>query len=246
MSKVVAVIPARSGSKGIKHKNIANVAGFPLIYYSIAAALQSSLIDEVYVSTDSSQYAEIAIKYGAKAPFLRPQEIAQDKSSDLDCMLHFLDWHKNNKNFLPEYIVHLRPTTPIRNSKLIDLAIEKILSAQNATALRSVHEMSETAYKSVEIEDNILKTAFFKDNVLDKVNEPRQNFPVTYSPNGYVDILKTDFIINNNSIHGSHVVPFITEPAIEIDNKFDFFHLEFAIKQNPELIQPLISESNYV
>ena len=125
MTFTVALIPARSGSKGIKNKNILKLNGFPLLAFSIRAALLSKEIDRVIVSTDSKNYKKMALKFGAEVPFLRPKNISGDKSNDYDFVKHALDWFSAEEGIIPSYIVQLRPTTPLRDPKLIDNAIRK-------------------------------------------------------------------------------------------------------------------------
>ncbi len=115
MNNVIAIIPARSGSKSVTDKNIKLLSGHPLIAYSIVAAKLSKEIKRVVVSTDSEEYAEIAKKYGAEVPFIRPEIYSKDSSTDRDFFIHAMNWFKDNENTLPEYWVQLRPTTPLRN-----------------------------------------------------------------------------------------------------------------------------------
>jgi CMP-N,N'-diacetyllegionaminic acid synthase len=239
MPKVFAIIPARSGSKGVPDKNIKLLAGHSLMEWSVKTCLKSELIDQVYVSTDSQTYAEKAISYGAKTPFLRPKEISGDKSTDFEFMLQAINWFKQH-GCAPEYIVHIRPTTPLRNPKLIDDAIKLFTSKKCYTALRSVHEMSESAYKSFEIsEDKTLKKLGTNNTSLDSANCARQDFPKTYIANGYVDVLSVSFITENNLLHGDRVIPFITPEVVEVDTWYDFEHLEFQLSKNPNLYNQL-------
>ena len=222
MSKVVALIPARAGSKGVPHKNIKNLGGRPLIEWSIQACLKSKLIDRVIVSTDSQDYADLAIKLGAEVPFLRPQEISGDRSTDYDFILHALNWLSLNSKE-PDLLVHIRPTTPYRNPKLIDDAIKVFSSDPKATALRSVHEMSESAYKTFEIATTgQLKRLGADSTELDAANSARQQFPATYQANGYVDVLSPHFIRSHGLIHGNWVIPFMTPSVVEVDTSEDF------------------------
>ena len=121
---IVALIPARSGSKGVPNKNIRYLGDVPLIAYSIIAALKSTLIDRVIVSTDSEEYADIARNYGAEVPFIRPAEISGDTATDLQLFEHAISWFEKNENLVPQYFVHLRPTTPLRDPRIIDDAIK--------------------------------------------------------------------------------------------------------------------------
>lgn len=239
MANVVAVIPARSGSKGVPDKNIKLLAGHPLITYSIAAARLTVSIDRIIVSTDSEEYANIARKYGVEVPFLRPDEISGDTSTDYDFVRHLLDWMLYNEGNLPKYLVHLRPTTPLRNVTYIEAAIERIKRANYATALRSVHEMSESAYKAFEIEGGCLKSFGSNSFALDIANDPRQRFKKTYQANGYVDVIKTEYVIENKKLHGDHVLAFVTPHVIEIDTAEDFDYLEYQVVKNPTIINKL-------
>lgn len=134
---VVALIPARSGSKRLPQKNISELAGFPLIYWTIKAANDSSSIDTVLVSTDSPQIAAIAQKFGAEVPFLRPPELASDDSSGIDVVLHLVDWVLSNKLEMPEFILYLQPTSPLRTSQDIEDAIQ-LARERNADTVVSV------------------------------------------------------------------------------------------------------------
>lgn len=241
MSNVIALIPARSGSKGVPHKNIKNLGGHPLIEWSIKACLKSRLIDRVIVSTDSQEYADLAVKLGAEAPFLRPAEIAGDRSTDFDFVVHALDWFASHGGE-PEFLVHMRPTTPYRAPALIDQAIEAFRREPKATALRSVHEMSESAYKTFEIAPaGQLKRLGADSTALDAANNARQQFPATYQANGYVDVLSSRFVRSHGLIHGDWAMPFITPAVVEVDTEEDFDHLEFLLDRNPEIAHQLFA-----
>ena len=242
MSTIVALIPARSGSKGVPHKNIRELGGHPLIEWSIVACKKSHLVDRVIVSTDSKEYAELSISKGAEAPFLRPIEISSDKSTDYEFIEHALNWLAQNGGE-PQYIVHIRPTTPIRNPILIDQAIKHFISSPIATAMRSVHLMAESAYKTFEIAPSSgqLRQVGSKSTALDVANNARQVFPQTYIANGYVDILSTKFIRENQMIHGDHVIPFITPVTHEVDSEEDFDFLEFQLSKYPQFLSQLFN-----
>ena len=236
MAKVVAIIPARFGSKGVVDKNVKLLAGYPLIAYSIAAARLASRIDRIIVSTDSKEYAGIAEKYGAEVPFLRPAEISGDASTDYDFVIHLLDWVLNNEESMPDYLVHLRPTTPLRDTVLIDKAIDCIKKNPAATALRSVHEMSESAYKAFETENGYLKCICSRSSDVDAANRARQAYERTYQANGYVDIIKTAYVLENNKLHGDNVLAFVTPCVVEIDTLSDFDYLEYQVAKDPTVV----------
>ncbi len=235
--EIFAVIPARCGSREVPNKNIRMFGGKPLIAYSIAAARESNLIDRIVVSTDSELYAEIALKEGAEVPFLRPKEFAGDLSKDIDFFKHLIDWIDLNELRMPDYMVHLRPTTPLRDPSIIDDAIISFIS-NNYTSLRSVHLMSQSAYKYMEIRNNQLLQIFSQNPDIESSNQARQSFPKTYAPNGYVDIVRTQ-LIKENILHGNKVYGFLTENMYEIDTIEDFNLIEYFLKKNPELFNRL-------
>ena len=239
MADIVAVIPARAGSKGVVDKNIKLLAGHPLLSYSIAAARLTSSIDRIIVSTDSKEYASIAREYGAEAPFLRPDEISGDTSTDYDVIRHLFDWMLCNEGKLPEYVVHLRPTTPLREVTYIEAAIERMKHSNSATALRSIHEMSATAYKSFEIEKGYLKCICSGSLDIEAANLPRQAFNKTYQANGYVDVIKTAYIIENNKLHGDQVIAFVTPRVVEVDTVADFYYLEYLAAKESAIVDAL-------
>ena len=233
MKNIVALIPARSGSKGVVDKNIMLLGGIPLISYSIVAAKKSKLIDRIIVSTDSEEYAEIARSYGAETPFIRPKDISGDLATDVEFFRHAIDWLQENENFVPEYFVHLRPTTPFRDPKVLDKAIKEFICS-DYSALRSCHKMSESSYKTFEVENNMFKRICNGGNNIEGSNAARQAFPETYDANGYIDIVRSDMISKRSLIHGSRVKAFITNTAHEIDEIGDIDFLEYLIKKNPE------------
>lgn len=216
-----AFIPARSGSKTIKHKNLLKLNGIPLVAHSIKSALKNKLIKKVYFSSDSKKYLKIAKKYGCKNLLLRSKKFSGDKTSDFDVFKNFINEIKK-KEKLPEYIVHLRPTTPYRKNYLLDKAMKVFLKKKNYTSLRSVSKMSNPSFKTFRIKNNKLCSLFKNDYFIDKFNMPKELFESTYLPNGYIDIFKTKNIFNN-FIHGNKVYPFIVnEFNSDIDDIKDF------------------------
>ena len=224
---VYAVIPARSGSKAIKNKNIVMLNKHPLIAHSIVVALKSKIINKVIVSTDSNSYAKISRKYGAEIPFLRPSNLSTDKSNDLQFFKHLIDTLIDQNQELPEFLVHLRPTTPAREASKLNEAIKLFKTNKSFTSLRSCHLMEESSYKNFEIKNNTLASAFSLDKNLDNFNSPRQNFPSTYRCNGYIDIVRTNHIVKKNLLHGNKVFPYVTPNVYEVDNQDDLMYLRF-------------------
>ena len=237
MTYTIALIGARSGSS-LKDKNIRPLARHPLIAYSILCALRAVNIHRVIVSTDSPEYAEIAKSYGAEVPFIQPAPTAGALSGDYPFIAHALDWMRVHDERLPDLIVHLRPTTPLREPGIIAAAVKTLEDNVVATALRSVHEMPESAHKCFEIFGGYLRTMHTESFELDASNRARQAYPTTYHPNGYVDVLRTDFIRNSQlygtrMIHGNRVIPFVTPPVIEADTEEDFAMLEYQVGRDP-------------
>lgn len=239
MAIVFAIIPARAGSKGVPNKNVRMLAGHPLLAWSIAACRRANRIDRTIVSTDSAEYAALAGNYGAEAPFLRPAAISGDRAGDIDFIVHALDWLAG-RGEVPDLLVHIRPTTPFRDPALLDEAIQLFAGTPQATAMRSVHEMAESAYKSFELTDNrILRRVCSDSTALDHANTARQQFPATYQANGYVDVLSVPFIRRAGLIHGDRVHPFVTAPVVEVDIEDDFARLEFQLSRVPEITAQL-------
>jgi len=238
MSKlnIVALIPARSGSKGIINKNIKLYKGIPLLAHSIKIALESKYISEVYVSSDSEEYNNISLQYGAKITPLRSKEISDDLSPDIDTFIHFINMYKNYKE-IPDIIIHLRPTYPNRSLELLNKTIEYFLNNyDNYDSLRTVVLIKKTPYKMYYIENGINNLVpFIKDDKNNRFKEPfnqaRQNFPDTYLHNGCIDIVKSSVIINQKLLSGEKIFPFImNENEInDIDDINDFLRSEKTV-----------------
>lgn len=228
--QVCAIIPARSGSKGVKNKNIRLLNGFPMIAYTIAAAKLSQNIDRVIVSTDSEEYAEIARKYGAETPFLRPVEISGDTATDIEFMEHAISWLYENEGSVPEYWVHLRPTNPLRDCSVIEKAVAEFLADDMADSLRSAHLADVSPFKwFLRTEDGYYKT--FTGISLDEANKPRQAFPDVFIPDGYVDMLRTSYIVKNDLMHGKRMIAFRSPDSVDVDNVRDFIELERIVEK---------------
>lgn len=240
---LVALIPARSGSKGVHNKNLRLLQNRSLLDWSIGAAIESQVISRIVVSTNSVDYAQAAKNAGAEVPFLRPESISQDKSTDLEFVKHALDFFRAEGE-IPDLLIHLRPTTPFRDPKVMDQAILDGLQRRvGVTSIRSVHKMSESAYKSFEISDSgALVSTFTKVRELDPANEGRQSFPTTYSPNGYIDLLYPDFIHNSGLLHGNNVWPIVTENTIEIDDESDLHFAQALISTSPEIYERIFGD----
>lgn len=217
---ILAIIPARSGSKSIPHKNIQSLSGKPLLAYSIEHALQSKYIQRTIVSTDNEYYASIAQSYNAETPFLRPAEISTDKSTDLDVFHHALIWLKQNENYEPDIVVHLRPTTPVRNAGDIDTMIELLISNPEADSVRSVVQNTETVFKMWFIRpDGYLAPVVTDKNFPEAYNMPRQSLPLCYLQNASIDITRAETILTKKSMTGDRILGYIMPDNFDIDHR---------------------------
>ncbi len=228
MNSIVAIIPARSGSKSIPDKNIKLLSGHPLIAYSIAAAKLSKKIDRVIVSTDSHKYAEIAKQYGAEVPFIRPDRISIDTATDRGFLIHAMNWFKENENSVPEYWVHLRPTTPLRSVEVIDNAINEIVQDNSATSLRSGHKAPESPLKWLIKDKNYFKGLVSGEDY----NLPKEAFEQVYIPDGFVDIVKASFVMNSEKIHGDKMIGFESPVCTEVDSTEEFDYIQYQLDKN--------------
>jgi len=229
MIKILCIIPARCGSKGIPDKNIRFFKGKPLIAHSIEQAQQSKYDMKIIVSTDCQKYADIAKKYGAEVPFLRPSEISQDESLDIEFMKHCIEWLEENENYIPHIILQLRPTSPTRLIEDINKSLDIFLNNRDRyDSLRSVYEFNKSPYKMYNIENNKLLPLF--KSVKD-INEPynslRQLLPKCYLHNGYIDIFNVN-LLKYNTISGNNIYPYIMEDTdnIDIDTENDLENLK--------------------
>lgn len=227
-AKIVAVIPARSGSKGIPDKNIRLMDGQPLLSYSINAGLESKYIEKVIVSTDSRKYADIAESCGAEIPFLRPENISGDMALDLEVFDHYLNWLKQNDYEVPEIIVHLRPTHPIRNVQDMDTMIEMLLNNAEVDSVRSVSPASQVPYKMwlFNEEESNLMHPLVTCNVKEAYNAPRQALPKVYMQNACIDVLRSRNIIEENSMTGKVIWGYKMEYDFDIDSESEFLRAE--------------------
>ena len=229
MIKILAIIPARKGSKGIPNKNIRNFAGLPLLAHSIKTAKESKLINRIIVSTDSSKIAKIANKFGAETPFLRPAKFAQDDSLDLPLFLHALNWLKINENYVPDIVVQLRPTSPIRYVNKIDRAIQTLIDNPKADSLRGVIKSKQNPYKMWALDKNgFMKPVIKQSKYNEAYNMPRQKLPETYWQTGYIDVIYPKTILEKKSMSGDKIIPFFldSKDSIDIDTIEDWKNAE--------------------
>ncbi len=216
---VLAIIPARGGSRGLPGKNIKELCGKPLIAWSIDAAKSCSFIDRVIVSTDDEQIAEVSKKNDAEVPFMRPAELADDSSLSIDVIFHAIDWFKRSQFYLPTYVLLLQPTSPLRTVEHIEGAIQ-MLQDKDARAVVSVCEMDHHPWWSnILPEDNNMK-----DCLRPNIPKPRQKLPVYYRINGAIYLSETDCLREYNGFLGPNTFAYVMpkEQSVDIDSDLDF------------------------
>lgn len=235
--EILAIIPARGGSKGLVGKNIKMLLNHPLIAYSIKAAQESKLITRLTVNTDDENIATIARNYGAEIPFMRPEELGGDTITDLEVFKHQLAWHAVHENYIPNYVVQLRPTSPFRKKGWIDTAITELISS-NADSLRSITPAPITPFKMWTLNDaGTIDPLLNHAALVEPFNEPRQKLPQVYWQTGTIDIIKTSIITEQNVMSGKIILPFLiaNKEAIDIDNIAAFNLAAEYIEQNESI-----------
>lgn len=218
--KVLAIIPARCGSKGLPGKNIKELSGKPLIAWSIEHAKSCGDIDRIVVSTDDDDIATVAKKYGAEVPFIRPADLADDTASTVDVILHAINWLQKYENYQPEYILLLQPTSPLRSSEDIKCAIQ-MLKDKNIQAVVSVCETDHHPWWSNILPDNRNMEDFLRPEIL---NKRRQDLPIFYRLNGAIYLASADYLCECNGFFGPDTFAYemSKERSVDIDSELDF------------------------
>lgn len=240
---VLAIIPARAGSKSVPHKNIRMIGGKPMLAHSIAHAKASKYINRVIVSTDSEEYADIAKEYGAEVPFIRPEEYATDTALDYDVFLHALTWLKEQEGYEADIVVQLRPTYPIRDVEDIDNMIQLLLDCPNADSVRSMAKATEIPYKmwlrkpDGELSDSVEDVKLVSDqkdflqgavvqplitDIPECYNMPRQQLPVVYYQNACIDVFRSNVVLEKHSMSGDVILGYEMRENFDIDTEEDF------------------------
>jgi CMP-N,N'-diacetyllegionaminic acid synthase len=225
--KILAIIPARGGSKRVPKKNIKSLFGKPLIYYSINSALQSQYIDKVIVSTEDEEIKDISIQFGAEI-VERPNNLAEDESSTIDVVFHVLDMLKEN-SYEPTLIILIQPTSPLRDNEDIDEAIELFLKSK-CDILMSVCETQHPPFWCLKLEEGFLKPIF--DNKY--LSMRSQDLEKAYQPNGAIFITRPKDLTINKSFYSENAIPYIMplEKSVDIDDEFDFMIAEFLMQRH--------------
>lgn len=221
--QIICLIPARGGSKGLKRKNIKLFAGEPLIAHTIKAAINSKLIDKVYVSTEDEEISQISKKYGSLV-IKRPKELARDETKTIEVLIDFLNTLNLNND---KIIILLQPTSPLRTTEDIDNAIRIFLEGQCESVI-SVCNLNHSPLWSFKLENNYLKS-FFNQDFLEK---RRQELPSLYTPNGAIYISTPNILNKYLSFFGDKIIPYLMpfERSIDIDSEEDFNLAEIIFK----------------
>jgi len=231
---ILGIIPARGGSKGISRKNIKKLLGKPLISYTIDSAKKSELLKSIIVSTDDEEISAIAQEYGVEVPFLRPKELAGDKSSMVPVVQHAVRFMEGKDRVVYDYIVLLQPTSPLKTSEDIDATISKLIDTRSDNVY-SVTELTENTYHPLRIKkiDGDKVTPFW-ENETEGVQ--RQGLPKVYRRNGAIFAFTRDLIMNKDSIFGNedsdtrgYIMP--KERSVDIDSELDLLIAEYSLKR---------------
>jgi len=226
--KILAVITARGGSKGLPGKNIKEINGKPLIEWTINTALQTIEIDKTIVSTDDLVIAEIAKQAGASVPFLRPKYLAKDNSSSVDVLLHAIN-HFERKNEKYDLILLLEPTSPLRKKEDLSLAIKKFYT--NQEDFDGIVSLGEIKLENPVI-TKIIKDSYVAPFIEYKSILQRQQYPKVFFPYGVIYAVKTDILKMNKTIYNKRTMPYLIErwQNYEIDDNYDFMCVEQILR----------------
>ena len=220
--RTIAIIPARSGSKSLPHKNIRSFRGTPLLSLAVQQACSAQSIDRVIVSTDDEHYAEIARAAGAEVPFLRPSAIAGDLSTDLEVFTHALEWYRLTHGLLPDMVAHVRPTYPSRTATDIDGAVALLLAHPEWDSVRSVSPAPESPLKMWwKRVDGTLEQAATA-GIRESHSMPRQALPTAWLQNACIDVMRPNTILDKRSMVGYAVGAYLMDHHHDIDDVTQF------------------------
>jgi CMP-N,N'-diacetyllegionaminic acid synthase len=228
--KILAVIPARGGSKSVLRKNIVKVNGKPLISYTINAALMVDHLTDVVVSTDDSEIANISRDLGAQVPFIRPEDLASDEAQSAPVIEHALNFMENEKGIKYDAVLMLQPTSPLRTSIHIKESIDLFLSQECDSVVSVVSVGGNHPFRMKRLVGNQLVN-YIDQGFWDM--RPRQNLPDVYIRNGAIYLIDRDVIINQHQLIGSKCLGYVmsdTESA-NIDTPIDLMLAELLIKE---------------
>ena len=242
MTHILALIPARGGSKGIPRKNIKDFAGYPLIAWSVAAGLQAKSVSRVIVSTDDAEIAAVARECGAETPFLRPAELAQDRTTDFPVFEHALKWLEEIEGYKPEIVVQLRPTSPIRPKDMVDQAVGILVQRPEADSVRGVVPAAQNPHKMWRFNgyDMPMNPLLDVAGIAEPYNAPRQVLPPVYWQTGHIDAIRATTISRKHSMTGDVVYPLVIDPryTVDIDTPADWEKYQALVYSGLEMVMP--------
>jgi CMP-N-acetylneuraminic acid synthetase len=214
--EVLAIIPARGGSKGIPRKNVVELLGRPLLWWSVRAALEAKTVTRTVLSTDDAEMAEVGRAAGAEVPFLRPAELAGDDVLDLPVFEHVLTTLASTEGYRPDLVVHLRPTSPLRPPGLIDEGVRTLAADPEADSLRAVTPPSNNPFKMWRIEDGVL-VPLVDSGIPEQYNQPRQVLPPAWWQTGTLDVMRRETILELRSMTGRRILPMVIDADLAVD-----------------------------
>jgi len=219
MTEVLAIIPARGGSKGIPRKNIRPFSGYPLIAWSIAAARQAGTVTRTLVSTDDEEIAAIARQFGAETPFLRPADLAGDQTTDLPVFEQALAWLAELEGYRPDVVVQLRPTSPLRPRGCVDGAVRLLLDHPEADCVRGIVPAGQNPHKMwrLDPQSGRMVPLLSVPGIAEPFNAPRQVLPPVYWQTGHIDAIRPGTIQEKKSMTGEVLLPLIIDPRYTVD-----------------------------
>ncbi|HET6773797.1 MAG TPA: acylneuraminate cytidylyltransferase family protein [Acidimicrobiales bacterium] len=214
--EVLAIIPARGGSKGIPRKNVVELLGRPLLWWSVRSALDAETVTRTVLSTDDAQMADVGREAGAEVPFLRPAELAGDDVLDLPVFEHVLATLARTEGYRPDLVVHLRPTSPLRPPGLVDEGVRTLAADPAADSLRAVTVPANNPFKMWRIVDGVL-VPLVDSGIPEQYNQPRQALPAAYWQTGTLDVMRPATILEQHSMTGRRILPMVIDPELAVD-----------------------------
>ena len=214
--EVLAIVPARGGSKGIPRKNLVTLLGKPLLWWSVRAALDAETVTRTIVSTDDDEIAAAGEAAGAEVPFRRPAELAGDTVLDLPVFDHALRTLADTEGYRPDLVVHLRPTSPLRPAGLVDEGVRTLAADARADSLRAVTPPANNPFKMWRIVDGVL-VPLVETDLHEQYNQPRQALPAAYWQTGTLDVMRAATVLELGSMTGRRILPLVIEPDLAVD-----------------------------
>jgi CMP-N,N'-diacetyllegionaminic acid synthase len=222
---VLALVPARSGSRSVPDKNVLSFRGRPLLAHSVEHGLRARNVDRVIVSTDSPRYRDLALAAGAEVPFLRPAALAGDRSTDLEVFAHALEWLETHEGYRPELCVHLRPTSPMRRVRDVEHAVDLLRGDPTADSVRSVTLAPHSPYKMWRLREDGTLQPLLQATEPEPYNLPRQSLPAVYLQNAAVDVVRSAVVREHQSMTGTRILAYVMDGLQDVDDWRDLASL---------------------